>query len=1006
MSDPKLISPLLDNFVMGDPISEHNGVRCCPALKNDTDEKYIVKIISVPASSVQLDALLLSGAYSDRESAVAYYKGVADSILAEVEVLQKLAQLEGFLPIEGYQVVPMDDESGYDVYLLSAYRSTLRHQLRRNNMTHLQALNLGLDLCAALAAARRMGYMYADLKPTNIYLTGSQEYRIGDIGFVSLSALQYQSLPDRYRSAYTAPEIADAFANLNQTIDIYAVGLTLYQVFNGGQLPSLEGATPGTDFAPPTYADYEMSEIILKACAIDPEQRWQDPVEMGQALVNYMQRNGAHDTPIVPETADLTLEGATEDTAEGRYEESATTTDSTSSEDNASDSVYDPQDAEEVLIQEDDPVEDITEDSIYTEDDNGNLTYIEDPVDETMEERESSEIEYHEVTDEVSDMLLQADELIAHETPDPVVAPDPIDVPVPPIVIPEVDEEESETNEEEKEEANSEGLTPADADSNNLEEVSEQSSDEEATDSEVEEKDSDNEDDEYLYNDDTPAKKKNRGWVVWLFALLAIAALLVAGIYGYKKYYIQTIDSISLTGGENGTLTVNIATLTDESTLTVICTDTYNIPITSSVVNGKASFKDLKPGSAYTIRVEISGLHKLVGQTTASYTTPKQINILSFTAVTGVEDGSVILSFTPDGPEPEEWCISYTDHNGVVENSIFSGHSLTIPSLEIGHEYTFTVEPIGDTGVVGNNTVTHTAKKIVKPINLTATSCVDGKLTAQWSVEDGVTVESWNVLCYNETFRFPVEVTECSVIIEVDDVAANYTLEVSAVGMSVSERVDIPKNSVTVKDLTVKSSNNNTLTVSWAPVNDAPADGWILAYRVDNSFVTEVAVAEGNSAVIENVIPGSEYTFELLKADKTVVLGGKTTYKTAKGQTFDDYRITSEHLSAKFYNTSNKSDIRTKFKAGEKASILIKSTRSPNSSSNKIAVMLVIRDKDNNVVDIHIKTLKWRDMWKSKTFYLDIPQLPQVAGDYTATVYFNGALAINSASFIVTDATE
>ena len=53
LSEPKLISPLLDNFLMGDPISDHHGVRCCPAIIKDTDNRFIVKIISIPASQVQ-----------------------------------------------------------------------------------------------------------------------------------------------------------------------------------------------------------------------------------------------------------------------------------------------------------------------------------------------------------------------------------------------------------------------------------------------------------------------------------------------------------------------------------------------------------------------------------------------------------------------------------------------------------------------------------------------------------------------------------------------------------------------------------------------------------------------------------------------------------------------------------------------------------------------------------------------------------------------------------------
>jgi len=300
VSDPKLISPLLDNYMMGDPISEKSGSRCCPALERDLQTKCIVKITSTPASQGQLEALLLSGAYTDTQAALEYFRSIANEIVDEVNVLQRLSQLEGFFPFIGCQIVPMDDGVGFDVYTLSEYRKTLQKLLKGENLTHLAAVNLGLDICTALAVCRRIGYLYVNLKPENIYLADNKTWKIGDIGFLQLSSLKFASLPERYRSEYTAPEIEDAFASLNTTLDVYALGLILYRIYNGNQLPSnLQGGSSET-LVPPDYADYEMSEIILKACDPDPEKRWQDPIEMGQALVSYMQRNSVNDTPIVP----------------------------------------------------------------------------------------------------------------------------------------------------------------------------------------------------------------------------------------------------------------------------------------------------------------------------------------------------------------------------------------------------------------------------------------------------------------------------------------------------------------------------------------------------------------------------------------------------------------------------------------------------------------------------------------------------------------------------------
>ena len=133
MSDIKLISPLLDGFSLGNPISEHHGVRCCPAIKENTDKKYIVKIISIPASQVQMDALLLAGAYKDPADAMAYYSQVGEDIMQEAELLKKLSKLDGFLPYEGWQMEPITRRRlGYEVYLVGSYKRTLDKYLKKH----------------------------------------------------------------------------------------------------------------------------------------------------------------------------------------------------------------------------------------------------------------------------------------------------------------------------------------------------------------------------------------------------------------------------------------------------------------------------------------------------------------------------------------------------------------------------------------------------------------------------------------------------------------------------------------------------------------------------------------------------------------------------------------------------------------------------------------------------------------------------------------------------------
>jgi hypothetical protein len=56
----------------------------------------------------------------------------------------------------------------------------------------------------------------------------------------------------------------------------------------------------GKELPAPMYADYELSAIILKACAFKPEDRYEAPEALRQELALYMQRNAISNSPIAP----------------------------------------------------------------------------------------------------------------------------------------------------------------------------------------------------------------------------------------------------------------------------------------------------------------------------------------------------------------------------------------------------------------------------------------------------------------------------------------------------------------------------------------------------------------------------------------------------------------------------------------------------------------------------------------------------------------------------------
>lgn len=973
MSEPNLISPLLDGFTMGNPVSERNGIRCCPAIKENTDKKYMVKIISVPASQVQMDALLLAGAYKDPADVMDYFNGLAEEIVQEAELLQRLSKLEGFLSYERWQIAPITRRRlGYEVYLLGSYKRTLDRYIRSNAVTHLEAINLGLDLCTALSVCRRAGYLYVDLKPANIFMSEKKEYRIGDIGFISLSALSYSALPDRYRSAYTPPEFDDPMATVNLTMDTYAVGMILYQLYNDGQLP-VPGNLPEEGIPSPIHADYELAEIIMKAIHPDPGQRWADPKKMGRALVAYMQKNSVNDVPITPH---IPLEIHPEDAVTEQKQETAQA------------------EAEETAVTEtpaevsqEEPGEESTDAVAAETEDSPSEEEPAVEADETAPGEEESDIlQPHEMSDELSRMVEKADDLIAHETPEGVVIPevhtlpdpfafakedsediDDSDIPRDPIME-EVPEKKQETGKNKKVFLSREG------------------------------------------------QKKAKKFFSALLAIAVLAAIGFGGFWYYQNYYLQAIDGLYIVG-DMEQLTVNIQTGIDETLLSVVCTDNYGKRSSRDLVDGKATFTELLPNTMYTIQVEIDGFHKLTGQTSDVFTTDATTQIVSFSAIAGPEDGSAVLNFTADGAEPREWTVTIHTDGEEDRQQSFTGHSATVRGLSVGKVYTFTLGTDENLSVGGKTALEYMASRLILAENITVHSKNGNDMTIRWDAPGDVVVDRWEVRCYHtKGFEEKRTVVDTEVYFSGLDPQFGYTFEITAAGMTQPARISVTAEPIYVSDFRIDDTDPQKLQISWDHSGAAPAGGWLLMHSLAGSETPTVIKCEKSAAVLDFPVPGGKYTFTLQAADGTSVINNVTVFTVPEAAALTAFKFNAENLTASLLKTPDEKnwscdkltdeDFTDTFAPGESISVALRCADTFYLPNNKVLIQYVIRDTHGNPIPdlVSTKKMSWKDIWgggSTKNGELTLPAVPATAGEYVLSIYIDGKALATDIPFTV-----
>jgi serine/threonine protein kinase/tetratricopeptide (TPR) repeat protein len=185
------------------------------------------------------------------------------------------------------------DEAEGQVFIAMAHieGQSLKERIESGPLKLDQALDIAIQVAQGLQEAHEKGIVHRDIKSGNIMVTKKGQAKIMDFGLAQLSGRTKITKTGTTlgTAAYMSPEQALG-ETVNHRTDIWSLGVVLYEMTTG-QLPfkadyeqavvySILNEEPEPITALRTGVPMELEQIVLKALAKNPEERYQHADEI------------------------------------------------------------------------------------------------------------------------------------------------------------------------------------------------------------------------------------------------------------------------------------------------------------------------------------------------------------------------------------------------------------------------------------------------------------------------------------------------------------------------------------------------------------------------------------------------------------------------------------------------------------------------------------------------------------------------------------------------------
>ena len=283
-------------------------------------EHAAVKIVTRPKDESELEARYENG--FDEESVAASYAEELQQYASEYRLMLEMKGQSNIISCDDFTLIENPNGIGGKIYIRMELLTPLKKMQKEIFTKEETVIRLGMDICRALMLCEEKHIIHRDIKPENIMVSQFGDFKLCDFG-VSRFLDHTTNASQSGTPAYWAPEIAH-MEKYGKSVDLYSLGIMMYWMLNNRKMPfvdadeamtaqkmneALRRRYSGERLPMPAKGSHRLKQIVLKACAYRPSDRYTSANEMYADLEALQPGTGRNESQFHGSTSGGTVGG-------------------------------------------------------------------------------------------------------------------------------------------------------------------------------------------------------------------------------------------------------------------------------------------------------------------------------------------------------------------------------------------------------------------------------------------------------------------------------------------------------------------------------------------------------------------------------------------------------------------------------------------------------------------------------------------------------------------------